>query len=100
MSDLPHEVARLGVAGLLELAYPWVEVFRLTNVATSVPVWEIDPNELVDVTREQNEAERDVVAIDHSHPASPAWPSTTDLELAFWLDAWHLTRSLVTTGAP
>lgn len=65
------------------------------NVAPGNRLYEIDPQQLIDLEfRELPAHEEEIVAIYHSHPASPAFPSATDLELAFWPEAVYLICSL------
>ena len=42
----------------------------------------------------------EIVAIYHSHPESPAYPSATDVELAFWPEAVYLICSLADPSQP
>ena len=95
-ADLPRECCGLigGLPGDLDLSGPRVELFPLVNAAPGLDFYEIDANDLFRVTRELDADGRDIVAIYHSHPTGPARPSATDIELAFWPDAWYLICSL------
>lgn len=42
----------------------------------------------------------EIVAIYHSHPVSPAYPSQTDLDLAFWPEAVYIICSLADPDSP
>ncbi len=76
-------------------------LYRLTNVAPGNVFYEIDPRELYDLEFRQLPAEGwDVVAIYHSHPASEAYPSATDVALAGWPDAFYVICSLATPDSP
>lgn len=95
-ADLPRECCGL-VGGLptdLDLSGPRVELFPLSNAAPGLDFYEIDAYDLFRVTRDLDADGRDIVAIYHSHPTGPARPSETDIELAFWPDAWYLICSL------
>jgi proteasome lid subunit RPN8/RPN11 len=75
-------------------------LYRLTNVETGNRLYRIDDDELYRVTRELDERGWDVMAIYHSHPVTPAYPSTTDVSLAFWPDAFYVICSLANPDAP
>lgn len=100
--EVPRECCGL-IGGLLEgrdLAATGVQLFRLTNAAPGLDFYEIDANDLFRVTRDLDRDGRDIVAIYHSHPTGPARPSATDIELAFWPDAWYLICSLDNPARP
>jgi proteasome lid subunit RPN8/RPN11 len=72
-----------------------VQLYETRNVAAGNRLYEIDPAQLIDLEfRELPALEAEIVAIYHSHPESPAYPSATDVELAFWPDAVFLICSL------
>ena len=76
-------------------------LYALRNIAEGNRLYEIDPIQLMEL--EFNELEKDgseIVAIYHSHPTSPAYPSRTDVELAFWPQAVYLICSLERPDAP
>ena len=52
------------------------------------------PQDLLRIVTDIDDAEEDLLAIYHSHTRSPAFPSRTDVELAFWPDAAYLIVSL------
>lgn len=54
----------------------------------------IDSQDLLRIVTDIDDAEEDLLAIYHSHTRSPAFPSRTDVELAFWPDAAYLIVSL------
>jgi proteasome lid subunit RPN8/RPN11 len=56
--------------------------------------YSIDSQDLLRIVTEIDDAEEDLLAIYHSHTRSPAFPSRTDVELAFWPDAAYLIVSL------
>lgn len=73
----------------------------MRNVAEGNRFYEIDPMQLIELEFQILPADdSDIVAIYHSHPASPAFPSKTDLELAFWPDAVYIICSLESPHAP
>jgi len=64
------------------------------NRAASPFRYEIDPDDLLRLTIETDEADQAFWAIVHSHTHSPARPSATDTGLAFYPDALYLLVSL------
>lgn len=77
------------------------EIYRLQNLSEGNAFYEIDPAQLFEL--EFSTLPRSglsVVAIYHSHPASEAYPSTTDVALAAWPDAVYLICSLSDPGTP
>lgn len=76
------------------------------NRAASPFRYEIDPEDLLRLTIETDDADDVFWAIVHSHVASPARPSPTDIGLAFYRDALYVLVSLhpdaadATTGEP
>ena len=73
---------------------------RLTNLEPGVALYRIDDAELYRVYRELDADGADILAIYHSHPASAAYPSATDVALAMWPDACYLICSLADPAAP
>jgi proteasome lid subunit RPN8/RPN11 len=64
------------------------------NRAASPYRYEIDPDDLLRLTIETDEADQTFWGIVHSHVQSPAAPSPTDVGLAFYPDALYLLVSL------
>lgn len=52
------------------------------------------PEDLFDVMKRMRAAGECLVAIYHSHPLGPCYPSQTDIELAFYPQAYYLLVSL------
>jgi len=78
-----------------------VRVHATRNVAEGNALYEIDPRELIELEfRIMPEQQTELVAIYHSHPVSPAYPSPTDIALAFWPDAIYLICSLEDSDRP
>lgn len=72
---------------------------RITNVATSPACrYAMDPREQIDALREMREHGETLYAIYHSHPSSPAAPSTIDIREAGYPEAHYLIISLNTKG--
>lgn len=66
----------------------------LTNAAASPYRYLIDPQEQLRAVLAIDDADEEVWGIVHSHVASPAVPSDTDVGLAGWPDALYLICSL------
>jgi proteasome lid subunit RPN8/RPN11 len=67
------------------------------NAASSPYRYEIDSIELLAVTLEAERNDEEIWGIVHSHTASPARPSPTDIGLAFYPDSLYLLVSLAET---
>jgi proteasome lid subunit RPN8/RPN11 len=78
------------------------KLYRLTNVDPDpVMRYNADPKELKHVTDDiYDKDDWDVVAIYHSHTHSPAFPSPTDVERAFYPEASYVLVSLQDRSAP
>jgi proteasome lid subunit RPN8/RPN11 len=77
------------------------QLYPTRNVAAGNRLYEIDPAQLIDLEfRELPEQGTEIIAIYHSHPASAAYPSQTDLDLAFWPEAVYLICSLADPERP
>lgn len=78
-----------------------VRLHTTTNIAEGNSLYEIDPAELIELEFHTMPAEEtELVAIYHSHPVSPAYPSATDIALAFWPDAHYIICSLADPQQP
>lgn len=72
----------------------------LTNAEASPFLYRIDPVEQLHAMLAIDDADQVVWGIFHSHVASPAEPSVTDIGLAFYPDALYLICSLADPAAP
>lgn len=77
-----------------------IQLYQLINLEPGTTRYRIDDTELYRVYRELFEQGWEILAIYHSHPASPAYPSPTDVALAFWSEAYYLICSLAEPGSP
>jgi proteasome lid subunit RPN8/RPN11 len=76
-------------------------LYRATNAERSPLRYTLDPNDLFRITfREIPQRDEEMLAIYHSHTASPAYPSQTDINLATYPDAIYLILSLADGEAP
>lgn len=75
--------------------------YPITNVARDPSGrYDMDPGELIDAMRRMREAGEQLLAIYHSHPAGPAYPSITDVREATYPKAVYLVVSLQDPQAP
>ncbi|MDP9405215.1 MAG: M67 family metallopeptidase [Actinomycetota bacterium] len=95
-SDFPYEVCGLlaGDAGRV------VKHYEIPNAARSMTFYTMEPKALLHAMNEMDDQGWDLLAIYHSHTHTEAFPSATDVELAFYPDAVYLVVSLQDNDAP
>jgi len=76
------------------------KVYPLVSEKPSPTFYQVDSKEHFRVIREMREAGIDLVSIYHSHPGGPAFPSSTDVDLAFYPEAVYLIVSLMDRKNP
>jgi proteasome lid subunit RPN8/RPN11 len=69
----------------------------MQNAARSMTFYEFDSREYLKMWREMDDLDEEPVVIYHSHTATEAYPSRTDISLAGWPQAHYL---LVSTRDP
>ena len=94
--DLPNECCGL-IAGRGDAA---VRVLPATNSEGSPFMYVMDPQEQLRMMDEIDESGDDLLAVYHSHTRSAAYPSRTDVELAFFPDTLYLIVSIADRDAP
>jgi proteasome lid subunit RPN8/RPN11 len=77
-----------------------VKLFRTTNAEASPVRYGLDPREQYKIMMEIERSGWILGAIYHSHTRSPAYPSQTDVNLAFYPDALYLIVSLEDADRP
>mgnify|MGYP001617138632 FL=1 len=77
-----------------------LKLYRTTNTLHSPIRYNIEPKELLQIHREVDDNGWDIVAIYHSHTHTHAYPSATDIQLAFWPDSFYLIVSLQEKKTP
>ena len=77
-----------------------VNLFRARNAEASPYRYSVDPQDLFRIYRECEANSWDFLAIYHSHTASEAYPSPTDIRLAFWPEAYYVLVSLQDAAKP
>jgi proteasome lid subunit RPN8/RPN11 len=75
-------------------------VHRLTNVEPGTTRYLFDDEEFYRVYRDLIDRGEELVCVYHSHPATPAYPSETDIAHAAWPEAIYLICSLQDQAAP
>ena len=79
----------------------FTRVFPARNIAdTPAVTYQMDPQEQLRIFKEIDQQGWEVAGIYHSHPASPAYPSPTDMRLAFYPDAVYFIVSLMEPDRP
>jgi [CysO sulfur-carrier protein]-S-L-cysteine hydrolase len=66
------------------------QVFRAINAEGSPYRYKVDDKDLFRIYRECSDNDWDFLAIYHSHTASEAYPSLTDVRLAFWPESYYV----------
>jgi [CysO sulfur-carrier protein]-S-L-cysteine hydrolase len=77
-----------------------VKLFRAKNAEASPYRYSVEPKDLFRIYRECEENGWSFLAIYHSHTASEAYPSATDVRLAFWPEAYYILVSLEDATKP
>jgi proteasome lid subunit RPN8/RPN11 len=75
-------------------------VYAMKNVEHSPVAYHLDPEEQYRVFMEIETAGWELVGIYHSHPKNEAYPSSTDVELAYYPEAVYLIVSLIDVAHP
>lgn len=71
-----------------------LKLYRTTNSEKSPVRYSVKPEELLQIYRELEEKDWQLLAVYHSHPQGEAFPSLTDINLAQYPDVLHLIVSL------
>jgi len=69
-------------------------LFKMRNVESSPVSYLMDSKEQFEVMKQVRDDGLSIVALFHSHPASPAYPSAKDVALAFYEDSGYVIVSL------
>lgn len=95
-SDHPYEVCGLlaGTGGVVRRHYP------IVNAERSMTYYAMDGKALLHAMRDMEDRDTELLAIYHSHSHTEAFPSPTDVELAFYPEAVYLIVSLQEPGQP
>ena len=96
LEDAPNECCGI-IAGQDGRA---VKLFRAQNSEASPYRYNVDPKELFRIHRECDDNGWEFIVIYHSHTASEAYPSATDVRLAFWPETYYVLVSLMERESP
>ncbi len=76
------------------------QVYPMTNAEPSPVSYFMEPKEQFRVMKALRQESLTMLAIFHSHPQSPAYPSAKDVSLAFYDDAVYVIISLMNQDDP
>jgi proteasome lid subunit RPN8/RPN11 len=96
LAERPNEACGLlaGRGERVERVYP------ARNREQSPVRYEIDPADLIRIFRDIDDSDLELVGIFHSHVFTQAYPSQTDVRLAYYPDALYLLVSLMNEREP
>jgi len=94
-AGMPNEACGIlaGVDGRVERFFP------AESDEPSPYYYRIESRDQIRIMNEIDDAGLDLIGIYHSHTSSPAFPSRTDAEQAFWPDAVYVIVSLASPEA-
>lgn len=73
-------------------------IYKMTNTDSSRVSYLMDPREQIKVFKEMRNLGLELKAIYHSHPNHPAYPSMTDVNLAYYPEAVYIIISIKDNG--
>ncbi len=94
LSEHPNEACGLMGGTNVNGTGEATRLFPMTNAERSPVIYRMEPAEQLRVFNEIERDGLDLVAIYHSHTRSPAYPSSTDVNLAYYPEAVYLIVSL------
>ncbi|HUE75331.1 MAG TPA: M67 family metallopeptidase [Chloroflexota bacterium] len=94
--DYPNEACGLLAGSGNEVQ----RVFRMTNVEHSPVVYVMDPKEQLKIFDEIDRDGQELIAIYHSHTHSQAYPSATDVRMAYYPESVYVIVSLADMENP
>lgn len=100
MAAIPKEACGLIAGWEADEGRVVTQIYPLTNVDASSEHFSMDPKEQFAAVRDMRQKGWALLGNYHSHPASPARPSTEDIRLAFDPNAIYLIISLLDTKQP
>ncbi len=75
-------------------------LYSTANASASPVRYSIDPKEILRIIQEVEERDWELLAFYHSHTHTQAYPSATDIQMAFWPDSLYLILSLANPQQP
>lgn len=76
------------------------KVYEMTNTDKTAATFFMDAKEQFKVMKDMRNSSLEMVGIYHSHVASEAYPSSHDVEMAFYPDASYVIVSLIDKNKP
>ena len=95
-ADYPNECCGLLAGKGSEIT----KLYRMSNTHHSPVSYFMEPREQFRVFKEMRAEGTELLAIYHSHPHTVAYPSSTDVGLAYYPDAVYIIISLEERGRP
>lgn len=95
-ASAPHEGCGL-LVGINRQAHRFIPI---RNSLASPTAYEMDPQQLIAVLRDLRNCGEELIAIYHSHPFGPSYPSKDDVERSYYPEAAHLIISLAEPERP
>ena len=94
--EYPNEACGIlaGSKCIVELA------IKMTNTDSSPSSYAMDPQEQLRVVKNMRQAGLELVGIYHSHTGSEAYPSSTDVRLAYYPDTAYVIVTLLDRSCP
>lgn len=77
-----------------------LRIYRARNAQRSPASYSLDPEEQYRIFRDIEDRGLELVGIYHSHPSSPATPSDTDIEQAYYPEVSYVLISLADPDEP
>ena len=77
-----------------------IQLYRAVNAAASPYRYEVEPQDLMRISRDIDDHDWDIFGIYHSHTHTQAYPSATDIRLAFYPEAYYILVSLGDPDSP
>lgn len=90
--DFPLECC--GILGGKDKDSEITNSYRIKNIDESKVTYLMDPREQIKVFKDMRTNEIELQAIYHSHPNHPAYPSQTDVRLAYYPEAVYIIISI------
>jgi [CysO sulfur-carrier protein]-S-L-cysteine hydrolase len=100
MINHARECAPAEACGLLAGVDSVEELIRIENIDSNPYRYEMDPSALFRAFRSFDRRGMELLGIYHSHPTTPAYPSPTDIRLAFYPESLYLVVTLQDRNKP
>lgn len=95
-TEFPHEACGILAGNDNKVS----AIYKMTNTDKSAESFFMDPKEQFSVIKNMRKNNLDMLAIYHSHPSTPARPSTRDIEMALYPQTSYIIVSLEKRNEP